>query len=120
MLKNTKIISNSMGIVGCVFCLIHCLASPILMIIGMKFMLKPFVKYIFLIISYGAIYDTTQHSTDIRTATLLWVSFIFFLFSTLFIEEYEWLHIVNYIASFFIIIGHIINLLKCKKCNKTK
>jgi hypothetical protein len=116
MNKISTIFSNSIGIAGSFLCLIHCLASPMLMIIGMKFLLNPYVKYIFLIMSFGAIYDATRHNTDTKTAAFLWVSFTIFMFSTLFMEEYEWLHIISYISSVLVIIGHIINLIKCKNC----
>ena len=117
MNKISTIFSNCLGIAGSFLCLIHCLASPLLMIIGMNFLLNPYVKYIFLMMSFGAIYDATRHNTDIKTASFLWVSFTIFLFSTLFMEEFEWLHIISYISSVLVIIGHIINLIKCKKCN---
>jgi hypothetical protein len=117
MIKGTKIIkSDIIGILNASICLVHCIATPILILIGAGFLTQPFVKYIFLIISFGALFKTTNKSKNNKINVLLWFSFCGFLFSTLFEEQYLWLEIFTYLFSFLIILGHVLNIKYCKTC----
>ena len=114
-IKNYK--ADTIGIINSSICVIHCIATPLLLAFGVGFMANPFFKYLFLIIAFLSIFKTTQALTSGKIATLLWVSFWGFSFSTLLEDEYTWLQYSSYCFALLIIIGHIINIRHCKKCS---
>jgi len=77
------------GILSSSICLVHCIATPLLIAFGAGFMTNPFFKYLFLIISFAAVFKATEKVTHTKIALFLWVSFLGFLLSTLFQEEYH-------------------------------
>jgi hypothetical protein len=97
---------------------VHCVATPLLIAFGAGFITNPFFKYLFLIISFVSIFKATENITSKKISLLLWISFWGFLFSTLFQEEYEWLHYSGYLFAILIIIGHILNIKHCRECSK--
>jgi len=110
--------ADLIGILSSSICLVHCLATPLLLAFGASFITNPFFKYLFLIISFVSIFKATENITSKKIALLLWISFWGFLFSTLFQEEYEWLHYSGYLFAILIIIGHILNIKHCRECSK--
>jgi len=109
-------IADFIGIASSSICLVHCIATPLLIAFGLKLFTEPAFTYLFLILSFVSIFKATEKITTTKIALLLWVSFWGFLFSTLFHEEYEWLHYTSYLFSVLIIIGHILNIKHCKSC----
>ena len=110
--------ANLIGIVSSSICLVHCVATPLLIAFGAEYIINPIFKYVFLILSFASIFKATENVTNTKNAILLWVSFWGFLFSTLFQEEYEWLHYSGYLFAILIIIGHILNIKHCRECSK--
>jgi hypothetical protein len=118
-MNNTKINkADLIGILSSSICLVHCVATPLLIAFGAGFITNPFFKYLFLIISFVSIFKATENITSKKISLLLWISFWGFLFSTLFQEEYEWLHYSGYLFAILIIIGHILNIRHCRECSK--
>jgi hypothetical protein len=118
-MNNTKINqADLIGILSSSICLVHCLATPLLIAFGAGFITNPFFKYLFLIISFVSIFKATENITRRKISLLLWISFWGFLFSTLSQEEYEWLHYSGYLFAILIIIGHILNIKHCRECSK--
>jgi len=118
-MNNTKINkADLIGILSSSICLVHCVATPLLIAFGAGFITNPFFKYLFLIISFVSIFKATENVTSKKISLLLWISFWGFLFSTLFQEEYEWLHYSGYLFAILIIIGHILNIKHCRECSK--
>jgi hypothetical protein len=118
-MNNTKINkADLIGILSSSICLVHCVATPLLIAFGAGFITNPFFKYLFLIISFVSIFKATENITSKKISLLLWISFWGFLFSTLFQEEYEWLHYSGYVFAILIIIGHILNIKHCRECSK--
>jgi hypothetical protein len=119
MISTSKINrADFLGIVSSSLCLVHCIATPLLITFGAGFITNPFFKYLFLIISFASIFKATENVNNTKIALLLWVSFWGFLFSTLFQEEYEWLHYSGYFFAILIITGHVLNIKYCKQCLK--
>jgi hypothetical protein len=110
--------ADLIGILSSSICLVHCIATPLLIAFGAGFITNPFFKYLFLIISFLSIFKATENITSKKISLLLWISFWGFLFSTLFQEEYEWLHYSGYLFAILIIIGHILNIKHCRECSK--
>lgn len=109
--------ADFVGIASSSICLVHCIATPILIVCTKNCCDEnPVLKYTFLIVAFISIFKTTENATKTKTALLLWVSFWGFLFSTLFQEEYNWLHYLAYFFSASIIVGHILNIKYCKQC----
>ena len=118
-MNTTKINKGDLiGILSSSICLVHCVATPLLIAFGAGFITNPFFKYLFLIISFVSIFKATENITSKKISLLLWISFWGFLFSTLFQEEYEWLHYSGYLFAILIIIGHILNIKHCRECSK--
>lgn len=118
-MNNTKINkADLIGILSSSICLVHCVATPLLIAFGAGFITNPFFKYLFLILSFVSIFKATENITSKKISLLLWISFWGFLFSTLFQEEYEWLHYSGYLFAILIIIGHILNIKHCRECSK--
>jgi len=113
--EKTKFV-NLIGIASTSICLIHCIAAPLIVMLGAGYFTQPFVTYIFLSVSFIAIFNITQKASNSKISLLLWVSFCGFLFCTLFQEQYEWLHFPGYLFASMIIIGHILNIKYCKSC----
>jgi len=119
MIKVTKINkADIIGIISSSICLVHCIATPLLMAFGASFLTIPFFKYLFLVISFVSIFKATEKITHTKIALLLRISFWGFLFSNLFQEEYHWLHFSGYFFATLIIIGHILNIKHCKECSQ--
>lgn len=112
--------ADLIGILSSSICLVHCIATPLLITFGAGFISNPIFKYLFLIISFVSIFKATVNLTNKKIALLLWISFWGFLFSALFQEEYHWLHYTGYFFSVIIIIGHILNINYCRTCSKKK
>lgn len=117
MKYNKSIYTDSIGIISSTLCLVHCIATPLLIALGFGYFSTPFITYIFLIIAFIAIYKTTKNNKHIKNSSFLWTSFWGFVFSNLLKEEFEFLHYFEYFFGFLIIIGHINNIRICKKCN---
>lgn len=109
-------IADFVGITSSIICLVHCIATPLLIAFGVGFMTNPFFKYLFLVISFVSIFKSTEYTTNMKNALFFWISFFGFLFSTLFQENYHWLHYVGYFFAILIITGHILNIKHCRKC----
>lgn len=117
MISTSKINkADIIGIISSSLCLVHCIATPLLIVFGAGFITNPIFKYSFLIISFASIFKATENVYNKKIAMLLWISFCGFLFSTLFQEEYELLHYSGYFFAILIIIGHILNIKYCKQC----
>lgn len=106
------------GILSSSFCLVHCVATPFLVSFGAGFLTNPFFRYLFLTISFVSIFKATKNLSSRKIALLLWISFLGFLFCTLFQEAYEWLHYPGYLFAILIIIGHLLNIKHCSECSK--
>lgn len=118
MIKYNKINNaDIIGILSSSICLIHCLATPLLIAFGVGFINNLGFKYLFLIISFLSVYKATEKINNTKIALLLYISFWGFLLSSLFEEDYDFLHYAEYIFAILIIIGHFINIKHCKKCS---
>ena len=104
------------GIASAVLCTIHCIAMPFVMIFQHYFLHLEVLSYLFLIISFIAVYNTTKHSSSTLICATLLISFFMLLAGVIFEDEYPILEIVSHIGSLGLTIGHILNIKYCKKC----
>ncbi|NIJ45206.1 hypothetical protein FHR24_001645 [Wenyingzhuangia heitensis] len=129
MMILTKEKSDTLGALASSLCLIHCVATPFLFIAqtcattcnGAVPHWWSFIDYIFLVISFFAVYKSTQETSISFIKPLLWFSW-FVLFLIIANEKLE-LIILNeatiYIPALALIGLHLYNKKYCK-CNVTK
>jgi hypothetical protein len=91
---------------------------PLLLAVGLSVASEPAVSYLFLVISFFSVYRATRHTTAMRIALLLWGAFWGLFFSTLFHEEYPFLHFAMYVFAVSLIAGHVLNIRYCRSCRK--
>ncbi|OSY89270.1 membrane protein [Tenacibaculum holothuriorum] len=123
-MKVTSIKPDVFGAFASTLCLLHCIATPLLFIVQ-SCSLKgchstptwwKTIDYIFLVISFFAIYHSTQTTTSKVIKPMLWLSWFLLFFvvineklSLIFLPEYA-----IYIPALALVILHIYNLNYCQ------
>lgn len=110
-------LSDLTGVLSTSFCLVHCIAAPVLVASGFYFLEAEWLKYVFIVTSFLSIYFSLKEQPQIRVAVFLWLVFFVFLFSMMFENKYPFLEYTGWGASVSIIIGHIWNFQTCRRCN---
>lgn len=108
--------ADIVGILSSSICLVHCIATPILITLGAGYFTNPFFQYIFLCISFLSIYKATAQMTNRKIFLFLWISFGGFLISNILEGKFHLLHYSGYFFGLFIIVGHILNIYYYRKC----
>lgn len=114
--------ADTIGIISSFLCLIHCISLPILISIqpvAAKFIDEDlqFLEYIFLGLSFVAVYFATRSSHVSRR--IKWAFYIIFTLFTLGIlleESFQWLTNLAYAGSAGLIILHVINIRHGIRC----
>ena len=120
---------DNIGVLASSFCMIHCLATPFLFIAqtcsttccDASPVWWQWVDYFFLVISFLAVYRTTQTSSSNLLKTGLWVSWSV-LFVVIVNEKIEVIHLsetYKYIAAIALVALHIYNQKYCQCKNDT-
>ncbi len=115
MLKKLPYISDRVGIVASVVCLVHCLIFPVLVLmrVPLSEWLHDFwhsLEYIFLIVSFGAVYISARNTPKLWMRFFLWFAFAALAASVL-LKHFETVFDVLAIAAAFVLIAaHIINI----------
>ncbi len=120
---------DSIGAFASALCLIHCIATPFLFIAQTCTLTRcqetplwwQYIDYFFLVISFFAIYKTTQNTSKNFIKPLLWISW-FILAIIIVNEKNEWLHLNHhliYVPALTLIVLHLYNRKYCQ-CNKNK
>jgi hypothetical protein len=122
----SKYFYDYLGIASSGLCLVHCLATPLMLFIQQyHFYQSPNIspdtqdsywEYLFVFISFMAIYFTTQNIDSRKIQISFWAFFSLFAISILFEDDFENLQFVGYTSSIGLIITHIINIKYCNKC----
>lgn len=115
-IKHNK--ADVMGIISSSLCVIHCIATPLLLTFGASFFTHPVFQYLFLGISLLSIIKVTKQSGHLKINVLLWVSFIGFCLATLLEDELAGAEIIGYAFATLIITGHVLHIRHCKQCKK--
>lgn len=118
-----KYFFDYLGIFGSGLCLLHCLATPVLIFTRPYFQEKVsngvenhYWDYLFLLVCFVAVFSTTLHLESKKIATSFWLFFVPFAISILFEEDFKYLDFVGYGSSIGLIVTHLINIKHCKKC----
>lgn len=120
---------DTYGAIASTLCMLHCFATPLLFIAhassknhnGMAPTWWRSLDYLFLIISFFAVYRSTKTTTKKMMKSALWISWVA-LFIVIMNEKLELLHLpefVTYIIAAILIIVHLYNLNYCQ-CKNDK
>ncbi|WP_147679188.1 MerC domain-containing protein [Algibacter pacificus] len=121
--------SDSIGALASTLCLIHCVATPFIFIAQSCSIADcnnvpswwGGIDYVFLIISFFAVYRSAQTTSKNWIKYSLWVSYLV-LFTVIINEKSAWFHInenVIYIPAIALITLHLYNRKYCQ-CNHNK
>ncbi|WP_341227269.1 MerC domain-containing protein [uncultured Arcticibacterium sp.] len=116
-LEDLKNKQDYIGIASASLCVIHCLFTPVLILIASNFSWWHEVAYFFLLISFISAFQANKPSSSKTALWFIWSSLILLTLSIIFEDYHHSLHKLGYVASLGLIIGHIINIRYCNKCN---
>ena len=105
--------ADKLGAISAFLCIIHCLAVPTFLAMGIGFISNPIIAFGFVLIAFISIYKTTRGNFTKRISIFLWVAFICFVLSTLLEERAEIFEYGMFIFSSLIILGHFYNMRYC-------
>lgn len=119
-MKKWFIQSDWLGISAASLCLIHCLAFPIIMLLGgsvhhthSEWQVYDFV---FLFVGLVAVVFSSKSSDVIWIKGLMWFAFTSLALSIFFRHNFHWLEYVAYASSFGLICVHVYNMYLGKSC----
>jgi hypothetical protein len=116
MIQTKKIYwADKLGAISAFLCIIHCLAVPTLLALGISFLGNPIVAFLFIIIAFISIYKATNGKLTKGINVFLWVAFIGFVISILLEERAEIFEYGMFLFSTLIIFGHFYNIRNCLK-----
>jgi hypothetical protein len=106
------------GIINSSICILHCIATPILISLGAYFLESPIFAYVFIAIAFVTIVRAVKRTTSNKIKKALWVGFAGLSASLLLEETWAGFEYSGYIFSALLIVTHIVNIKHCKKCNE--
>ena len=120
---------DTLGAFASSICLIHCIATPFLFIAQTCSTTCceatptwwKWIDYLFLIVSFFAVYQSTKTSTNKLIQNTLWVSWsiLSIAIASETISPLHLPHFLKYIAGFLLIVFHLYNLKYCQ-CKNDK
>jgi len=116
MIQTKKIYwADKLGAFSAFLCIIHCLAVPALLTMGIGFISNPMIAYLFIVIAFVSIYKATNGRFLKPVSIFLWVAFIGFVVSMLSEDQAEVFEYTMFLFSGLIILGHLYNMRYCTK-----
>ena len=110
--------ADKLGAISAFICIIHCLAVPTLLTLGIGFLSNPIIAFLFIIIAFISIYRATNRKFTEGNSIFLYVAFVGFVgfvISILLEERAEIFEYGMFVFSISIILGHIYNMRNCLK-----
>ncbi|MES2702224.1 MAG: MerC domain-containing protein [Bacteroidota bacterium] len=107
--------ADKLGIASAVICTVHCLVVPALFLLKFSSMGGSLpgwwdkLDFVFLIVSFGAVFHASSHSAGKAIKYLLWIFWSFLAIAIFFEHTLHWM---AYIASTGLIATHISNIRK--------
>lgn len=107
--------ADKLGAFSAFLCIVHCLAVPTFLTMGIGYLNHPVIAILFIIIAFLSIYKVTKRKLYKGFSILLWIAFSGFVVSIL-LEKYSVIFEYGmFIFSVMIIIGHLYNIRNCMK-----
>lgn len=124
LIKNIKINSDAFGVLACTLCVLHCIATPFVLIAftysSAKYSASPIwwnnLDYVFLIISFIMVYFSTQTTSKGFVKYIFWLSWGF-LCVILLNEKVGLFHLPEYMTygpAALLTLIHLYNLKYCQ------
>jgi hypothetical protein len=104
------------GIVSTTLCVVHCILTPLLLVLVAKYEWWGNLTFLFLAISFYAVYDAIKSKPPQHILLLICVSYVFMTAFLLLENFWDLAEPLSYVASFGLVIGHILNIRYCKSC----
>ena len=98
--------ADKLGIASAFLCIVHCLAAPVLLTIGINFLHHPVIAFLFILIAFISIYKTTKGKLFNDLSILLWIAFTGFVLSILLEERFSFFEYMIHLFSLVIIVVH--------------
>lgn len=108
--------SNYMGIASATLCVAHCILTPFLLVIVAKYEWWESLTFLFLAISFYAVYEAVKSKPPKHILWLICGSYA--LTATFLLMEESWAlaEPLSYLTSAGLVLGHILNIQYCKNC----
>ena len=116
--SKTYNLTDITGIINSSICIIHCLATPILISLGAYFLESPIFAYAFIAIALVTIISAVKKTTSVKIKIALWIGFAGLSTSLLLEEMWIGFEYTGYLFSALLVTAHILNIRYCKKCNE--
>ncbi|MDO5970087.1 MerC domain-containing protein [Flavivirga aquimarina] len=107
--------ADKLGVFSSLLCIVHCLAVPTFLSLGIGFLNNPIIAFLFILVAFISIYKATNGKFIKGISVFLWVSFIGFVISILLEEHAEIFEYGMFLFSSSIILGHFYNMRNCLK-----
>lgn len=105
------------GILNSSICILHCIATPILIGLGARFLELSIFAYVFITIAFVTIFIAAKKTSSTKVKAAFYTGFVGFATSILLEETWAGFEYTGYIFSAIIIVAHVANIRDCKKCN---
>ena len=112
--------SDKVGVVSSLLCLIHCLVLPAIISIEpllSEFLFEElhFVEYLFLALSFIAVYFSSKKS-PVHLKYIFYIVLGVFTLAILLEEQFTWMPYLAYLGSVCLITAHLVNYYKYQRC----
>jgi hypothetical protein len=112
--------SDYLGIASSSICFVHCILPPLLMLFNIGLTETPEFNYLFLFISFIAVFNTTRYHPHKGVVGWLWAAFCLTSLGVLFEDDLPVLEYLIYLSTLALIGGHIWNIWYARKCMACK
>ncbi|AUP81281.1 MerC domain-containing protein [Flavivirga eckloniae] len=107
--------ADKLGAFNALLCIVHCLAAPTLLALGIGFLSNPIIAFLFILVTFISIYKATSGKFIKGISIFLWVAFIGFVISISLEGRAEIFEYGTFLFSSSIILGHFYNIRNCLK-----
>jgi hypothetical protein len=109
--------ADYVGITGSVLCLIHCIATPMLLMSSRLLQTNDHLRigylsldYVFIAVNIAAVYFATRHYASVTVRRSLWGFLSLFTASVLLEDVNELFEYISYVASAGLMLTHLVNI----------
>ncbi|SOE23084.1 MerC mercury resistance protein [Spirosomataceae bacterium TFI 002] len=115
-MKNLFNFSNYLGIASATLCVVHCILTPFLIVLVIKYEWWANLSYLFLLVSFTAAWEATKSKPPRHIFLLVWIGFAILSFCIILEDTFEFAELLSYFASLVLVLGHILNIKHCRNC----
>lgn len=123
--KNNSIVYDLAGVGSSFLCFLHCNISVVFYAVRLSpdFVAAcqwEFIDYIFLFVSFVAVYNSAKNTSNAWIATAFWLAYAIMFLSTVLPHNPVYMEYSALIGAFGLMIAHIWNMIYCQICNSKK